>query len=492
MAHLLEIQVRPEPLDRYTMIVGDEVMKQLQAQVVQLRTQLEGRSVWNINSTVMGGGVAELLRTLVPFARGTGIDARWLVIRGTPEFFTITKRIHNALHGEAGDGSPLGDAERSVYEGVSRENLHQLLAVVRPRDVVILHDPQTAGLAPCLLHHGARVIWRCHVGSDGWNDQNALGWAFLERYLRNVDAYIFTREAYIPPMLDPSRCEVIAPSLDPFSPKNQPMEPEVQRAILAHVGLIEGPSGPAQPVFRRDDGSPGRVDHAADLVRLGPAPCWDTPLVVQVSRWDALKDPVGVVRGFARRPVVGPNDRAALLVVGPNVNGVADDPDGAQVFDQVFTTWRALPHHARRQIHLVCLPSTDVEENAAIVNAIQRHATIVVQKSIKEGFGLTVTEAMWKSRPIVATAVGGIQDQIQDGVDGLLLRDPRDLDEFAAAVDKLLADPALAKRLGEHAFERTREQFLGTRTLLDYAELIARVDAHGDAMERARSHAAAE
>jgi trehalose synthase len=213
-----------------------------------------------------------------------------------------------------------------------------------------------------------------------------------------------------------------------------------------------------------------------DVIRLGRAPAWDTPLVVQVSRWDPLKDPIGVMRGFASLVDGQAPAGAELVLAGPDVRAISDDPEGAEVFDAVVAEWRALPHAIRNRVHLASLPTDDVDENAAIVNALQRHAAVVVQKSLEEGFGLTVTEAMWKARPVVASAVGGIQDQIEDGVHGLLLHDPSDLSSFATSLRRVLEDTALAERLGSAARERVREQFLGVRHLLEYARLIARLD----------------
>jgi len=190
-----------------------------------------------------------------------------------------------------------------------------------------------------------------------------------------------------------------------------------------------------------------------------------------VSRWDRLKDMSGVLEGFARRADALGN--AQLALVGPNVAGVHDDPEGAEVFEACIRQWRALPHAVRRRVQLVCLPMSDRDENAAIVNALQRHAAVVVQKSLEEGFGLTVAEAMWKGRPVVGSAVGGIQDQLEDGRSGLLVADPRDLEAFGDALVRIFSDPALASRLGEAAHLRARTQFLGSRHLLQYAELFS-------------------
>jgi len=472
-----EVHITPENIDRYVPVIGKAEVEAARAAGERARKRTAGRVVWNINSTARGGGVAEILTTLLPYARGLSIDVRWLVIDGNPEFFHITKRLHHALHGGAGDGSPLGPAQHRVYEEVQRENARELSALVRPRDIVLLHDPQTAGLAQELLRAGAVVIWRCHIGADEPNDQVDLGWAFLKPYLEGVPAFVFTRTQYIPECCNHGRSVIIPPAIDPFSPKNQELDDDTVRAILVHTGLVEGPVGRGQPVFLRGDGSPERVDRQADITRLGRAPQWDAPLVVQVSRWDPLKDPVGVMDGFAQLLDENRAGNAELVLAGPNVTAVADDPEGAGTLDQVITRWRELPHGHRGRIHLACLPMTDPEENGAIVNALQRHAAIVVQKSLQEGFGLTVTEAMWKGRPLVGSAVGGIQDQVQHGVNGLLLDDPADLEGFGSLLERLLKDPAECETLGHAAQNTVRVHYLGLRQLVQHADLLERINA---------------
>ncbi|HSP55162.1 MAG TPA: glycosyltransferase [Dehalococcoidia bacterium] len=472
-----EVHIPPHSIDRYVPVIGQADVDAARAAGERARTRTAGRVVWNVNSTARGGGVAEILSTLLPYVRGLGIDVRWLVIDGNPEFFRVTKRLHHALHGQAGDGSALGPAQRDVYEDALRGNAREISALVRPRDIVILHDPQTAGLAPELLRAGAVVIWRCHIGADVANDQVDLGWDFLERYLDGVPAFIFTRAQYVPECCDRSRSVIIAPAIDPFSAKNQELDADTVRAILVHTGIVEGPPGPGQPLFLRGDGSPERVDRQADITRLGRAPVWETPLVVQVSRWDPLKDPIGVMDGFAQILDDNRAGDADLVLAGPNVTAIADDPEGAETLDGVVAHWRGLPHGHRGRIHLACLPMADGEENAAIVNALQRRAAIVVQKSLHEGFGLTVAEAMWKARPVVGSAVGGIQEQIEDGVSGLLLKDPADLGAFGGLLQRLIEDPARAGSLGEAARERVRGRYLGLRQLVQHAELLERIDA---------------
>ena len=474
---LREIPIGSQSIDRFLPLLGEEQVRAAHKLAEDVRKRLEGRVFWNVNSTASGGGVAEMLRSVLTYVRGLRIDARWLVIDGTPEFFRITKRLHNALHNSVGDGSELGERERAVYERVLKTNAEELLRLVRPRDFVLLHDPQTAGLAPRFVEAGAIVVWRCHVGADEPNGEEVeRGWDFLAPYIKGTAANVFSRNQYIPQCCDHGRSIVIPPSINAFSPKNQELDDATVRAILVHTGLVEGPPGEGSPTFLRDDGSPGRVERHADVLRLGRAPTWDTPLVVQVSRWDRLKDPVGVMHGFT--PLVNGQapTGAELVLAGPNVNAIADDPEEAAVLDEVIAAWHSLSHSDRNRVHLACLPMADIEENAVIVNALQRHAAVVVQKSLQEGFGLTVTEAMWKARPIVASAVGGIQDQISDGVSGLLLDDPTDIEAFAAALRRLLEDRAYAEELGQNARQRVREQYLGIRHLSQYAELLKRVD----------------
>jgi trehalose synthase len=472
MAALTDVLVPVRDIDRFIPVAGAEQVAAVHAAAAQVKARLGDGAIWNVNSTAVGGGVAEMLQPLIGYGRGVGLDVRWVVIGGEREFFHITKRLHHHLHGSAGDGGPLGDDERPVYEEVLRESTAVLAGRIRAGDVVILHDPQTAGMAPLLVRAGARVVWRCHIGHDRRSPEVDRGWAFLAPYLEPVRRFVFSRRAYVPTLLAGREISIIPPSIDAFAPKNEELDEDTIRSILVQVGLVEGPPPDApRPGFTRGDGTPGRVERAADILRLGRAPTWDTPLVVQVSRWDPLKDMLGVMGGFALLGQTGPL-APALVLAGPNVNAVADDPEGPAVFADVVTAWRALPHATRHRVHLANLPTADVEENAAIVNALQRHATVVVQKSLHEGFGLTVTEAMWKGRAVIASAVGGIRDQIEDGVSGLLLADPADLPGFARLLERVLGDPAEAARLGDAARQRVRAHFLGLRHLLQYGELI--------------------
>lgn len=410
--------------------------------------------VWNVNSTFTGGGVAEMLRLLVGYARGSGVDARWVVIDGTSEYFAVTKRLHNRLHGAAGDDGQLGPQETALYRAVLEDNAATLHQRVEPGDIVMLHDPQTAGLARQLADRGAHVVWRCHIGTDRTNAYTREAWDFLIPHLSGCSAFVFSRTAYVPPELTGSDVWIIEPSIDPMSPKNRLLPRARMTELLTQIGLLDGPSDSARHCVLGGAGSFSPNDR----------------LVLQVSRWDPLKDMLGVMRGFSEY-VAGPNTDAKLALIGPSVESVEDDPEAEKVLAECLETWAALPRRVRSHVRLVALPMHDVDANALVVNAAQRHASIVVQKSLQEGFGLTITEAMWKSRAVVASAVGGIVDQMPPGV-GVLLKDPRNLESFGNTLNTLLAQPDEITRLGRRAHRHVRERFLCDRHLQELARLI--------------------
>jgi trehalose synthase len=466
-----EVLVPAFPVDRFLPYIGNARYDEFVAIADRTRQQIGEITIWNVNTTASGGGVSEMLHVMLAYARGAGFDVRWLVMEGEPEFFAMTKRLHHLLHGN----NPARAAEPSDhdrYAAVSERNAESLRVLVRPGDVMIFHDPQTAGLVREFADEDVAVVWRCHIGADVENAETEEGWAFLEPYLEPADAFVFSRKAYVPRILEDRPVAIIPPSIDPFSSKNEDLDPITVRAILRKIGMVDLPDEGEHPRFVRHDGSPGRVDREPRYVREGPIPP-GVPVVVQVSRWDPLKDMLGVMKGFVGHCEGHPD--AHLALVGPDVAGVTDDPEGEEVLSECVAEWESLPAAVRRRVHLVSLPMEDLEENAAMVNAIQRYAAVVVQKSLAEGFGLTVTEAMWKARPVVASAVGGIVDQITDGQHGLLLDDPRDLAELGAALARILSDPDEAQRLGEAARERVRKEFLSDRHLEQYFELAARV-----------------
>ena len=467
---LQDVEVTPLDPARFRDILPPQGLAQFERAIVRGRRLLANRVFWNVNSTARGGGVAEMLRSLIGYACGAGLDARWVTIGGDEDFFRVTKRLHNRLHGFAGDGGPLGDAERAVYERRSAENADLFAQRLGPSDVVLLHDPQTAGMVAPLVEKGVPVIWRAHVGLDVPNDRAREAWQFLLGYVSPADAYVFSRPGYTWEGLEEAKVSVIPPSIDAFSPKNHAMSFTSVTAVLRAAGLGADHHHRSRAIFERLDGSVGRVEHAARLVE-DHALRLDVPLVAQVSRWDRLKDPMGIVSAFAE--CVHADEDPHLLLAGPDVTAVADDPEGAEVFEEVEAAWHGLPQRVRRRVHLALLPMDEADENAVIVNALQRRADVVVQKSLAEGFGLTVAEAMWKARPVVGSRVGGIQDQIADGESGLLV-DPVDARAFGDAVARLLRDTKAAKVMGQKAHERAAEEYLADRYLVRWMELAER------------------
>jgi trehalose synthase len=282
-------------------------------------------------------------------------------------------------------------------------------------------------------------MWRSHIGVDKPNQIVRGAWRFLAPYLATASAVVFSRPAYVWDGCDRARVRIIAPCIDPFTNKNRDLdEPEVA-AVLSRSRLLD------------------RVPSTARFV-------------LQVSRWDRLKDPVGVVNTFAGH--VGPRTDAWLVLAGPQVMSVDDDPEQPEILAEVSRAVDALGESARKHIAVVQIPMRDVEENALIVNALQRRAAVVMQKSIAEGFGLTVAEAMWKSRPVVASRVGGIEDQIEADKSGILVDDPKDLWGFGEAVVTLLEDQRKAEELGKQARLRVVREFLAPRHLIQQAELL--------------------
>jgi trehalose synthase len=415
-----------------------------------------------------------MLQVLVGYVQDLDIPIGWLVITGDAGFFAITKRLHNQIHGRL-SGAPLGAAEAGHYGQMLAANAVELTARIRPGDVVLLHDPQTAGLAAPLAQAGARVVWRCHIGVDRDDEVTRAGWEFLRPHLAAAEAFVFSRRAYVPSWIPAERAWIIPPSIDPFSPKNQDLDAGTVQAILARLGVLDGAAPPAPARFVRRNGDAGTVTRPAVVIgeaRPGPG----DPVLVQVSRWDHLKDMAGVMRGFAGQVV--PGGPGYLMLVGPSVKDVSDDPEGAAVYGECLLAWRGLSPAARARILLVTLPLDDIDENPAMVNAVQRHATVIAQKSLAEGFGLTVAEGMWKGRPVIGSALGGIIDQVAEGT-GILLPDPGDLEAFGAAARRLLGDPGHAARLGRAAHAHVREQYVGDVHLLRYARLLGTLLGHG-------------
>ena len=356
----------------------------------------------NVNSTAMGGGVAELLQTLLAYARGVGVDARWFVIEGDPAFFEITKRIHNHLYGDARRrrSARARRAPATTRRRCAR-NADELLAVVRPGDVVLLHDPQTAALAPVARRPAGVVVWRCHVGVDTPNANVDEAWDFLRPYVEDVDAFVFSRRRFAPPWIGrpAARDRPVDRSVLGEERRDADRRGRLRAALRRSAGRRRPPGAGAVRPPRRVAGPdrPARRHPADRTAAAGRRPARRPGVALGPAEGHARRD--GGFAAVRRRA-----GDAHLVLAGPAVTGVADDPESGRRARGVHRRLAArCPTPSAARVHLACTPMRDPDETAAIVNALQRHATVVVQKSLAEGFGLTVAEAMWKSRPVVAS-----------------------------------------------------------------------------------------
>lgn len=487
MAKLIEIEpVRTlEDHARYVHIAP--AVDALRREAEDVAAMLRGRTVWMINSTAQGGGVSEMLPGMISHLRELGIATEWAVIEADDAgFFVLTKRIHNLLHGEGEPG--LGDGERELYERVNRENASWLLERMRDGDVLVVHDPQPMPLAGMLRRERRLAsIWRCHIGLDEDTAQTRAAWAFLEPYAADYDWSVFSAPDYVPPFLE-SRHSIIHPAVDPLTAKNRPLPVQAVVAILERSGLLREPGPRVEPRYPRLATrlqADGRFRPATEPDDLG---LLTRPIVTQVSRWDRLKGFLPLMHGFAsfRAQVAngGPHGEAVkrrlaltrLVLAGPDPDSIADDPEGQDVLHELCDAWLRLDPAVRDDVAVIALPMDDPEQNALIVNALQRVSTVVAQNSVREGFGLTITEAMLKSVPVLSNSRAcGPRQQVRDGVDGRLVRDPEDAAEIGAALFGMLADPGALDGWGLNAEQQVHERFLIHVQLAEWLRLLRRV-----------------
>lgn len=384
----------------YAAIVGSSVIEELKL----LANKLQGKVIQNINSTAVGGGVAELLSRIVPLLKELGINAQWDVIKGGESFFTVTKRFHNALHGRYEEITP---EMYDLFLEISRQNIEQINL---SGDFIIIHDPQ-----PIVLINkktslpGSKWIWRCHIDISS---PDTKVWNFLIPFVYQYDSAIFSSPGFSQNL--PIRQFLIPPSIDPLSDKNKDLPQEM-------------------------------IDDVLDKYRIPN----DKPIITQISRFDYLKDPAGVIEAYR---IVKRRIDCQLILAGGTAT---DDPESNKVYADAQEKAGDDP-----DIHILAIPSgSDLD-----INALQRASTVIIQKSIREGFGLTVTEALWKAKPVVASSVGGIPLQIKHKYNGLLCHS---IFGAAFSIKQLLHNPEYAKRLGENGREHIKQNFLLTRHLKD-------------------------
>ncbi len=446
-------------------------VRELRSEASVLAPRLKGRRVWMVNSAAEGGGVAEMLPKEVDLLRELGVETHWLVIKvDEPEFFALTKRIHNAIHGY-GEGD-FSSRDRELYEKVSRGLARGLRDHVREGDFLVVHDPQPLA-SGAMVREELRVqlVWRCHIGLDEETEISRKAWEFLKPFACAYDYAIFSAPEYIPPFLA-GKASVVHPAIDPLSHKNRELVPHKLVGVLCNAGLQTECHPVLTPCWdhraRRlgPDGSFAELDSDDEIGLLF------RPIVTQVSRWDRLKGWRPLMEGFLRLKRAA--DRVAaddprfrrlleivkLVLAGPDPAAIQDDPEAIEVLDELKGHYLGLRPEEQKSVALLSLPMESRKENALMVNALQRCSTVVVQNSLREGFGLTATEAMWKAVPVLGTNACGLRQQIRDRVDGLLTVDPEDPDEIAQNLATLLADPVTRQKWGHNAQRHVYEHFL--------------------------------
>jgi len=475
-------------LDDYASVAQlTAAVESLRAAAKSLVGRLAGRTVWHVNSTAQGGGVAELLPAQIALLRGLGVDVRWLVMEtDRPEFYALTKRIHNMIHGA---GQPeLTAADRALYEDVSRGNADALLQQVRAEDLLIIHDPQPLGAGARVKrrHPAMRVVWRCHIGLEEELPVTRVAWEFLRPYAGAYDDAVFSVREYVPGFLA-DRSSVIHPSLDPLSHKNRALSLHKLVGVLSDAALavphwpLVAPPWPEGAQRLQPDGTWAPATQPEDIGLLA------RPVITQVSRWDRLKGFEPLMRAFralklglVSRPARDVRHRrrlelVRLVLAGPDPSSVQDDPEGLAVLKSLRDQYVELEPDVRDDVAVLALPMSSRKGNALMVNALQACSDIVAQNSLREGFGLTVTEAMWKRTPVLGSGRAcGVRLQVRDGVDGLLVADPEDAEEMAEAMHYMLADEGRLDAWGNSAQRRVYDEFLIFGELRRWLELLAR------------------
>jgi trehalose synthase len=447
---------------------------------------MRGRTLWMLNSTAQGGGVSEMLPGMIAHFRELGIAAQWAIIESDDDaFFQLTKNLHNLLHG-VGDAA-LGNGDRALYEAVNEANARELLEHVRDGDVVVVHDPQPMPLAGYLNAHrqDLHLVWRCHIGLDVETQETRAAWDFLEPYAGDYEHAIFSAPEYVAPYFE-GQSSIVYPALDPLAAKNRPMSVQEVVAVLERSGLLSEPGPRVLPQFDRlvtrlqADGSFRPALEPDDLGLL------TRPVVTQVSRWDRLKGFLPLMHGFAefrrRLEAEPPADElelrrlrlTRLVLAGPEPDSIADDPEGVEVLDELKQAYGALPADVRDDVALLALPMASPAENALIVNALQRVSTVVVQNSLREGFGLTITEAMWKGVPVLSNSRAcGPRQQVRDGVDGRLIGNPESAVQLARVLRSMLRHPERIERMGRAAQRQVHDHFLTYAQIGHWLRLLA-------------------
>jgi trehalose synthase len=470
----------------YAHLVG--AVEALQREAEAVLPRLRGRTIWMVNSTARGGGVAEMLPTMVRLLRDLGVATEWMVIESPePRFFELTKRVHNLIHGQ---GDPnLGPSDRELFESVNRENAAALRPRMRDGDVLVVHDPQPMPLAGMLKENLELIaVWRCHIGLDEELPATRAAWEFLRPYGAGYDQAVFSAPEYPPDFLS-DRSTVIYPAIDPLSAKNRELGVHHTVAVLSNAGLTVPPGPLWTPPYRQlalrlaPDGRFHPATASGDFGLL------TRPIITQISRWDRLKGFEPLLAAFAhyrRRLLYGGwssdpvhrvrQELARLVLAGPSPESIADDPEAGEVLNSLKARYAMLDPLVQEAVAILSLPMESSEENALMVNALQRASSIVVQNSLREGFGLTVAEAMWKRMPILSNRRAcGPRQQVRDGEDGRLIDDPDDVEALSEMMDIMLRDSEARRGWARNAQRQVYAHFLVFAQLRGWLRLLNRL-----------------
>ncbi|MFZ0131741.1 MAG: glycosyltransferase [Desulfobacterales bacterium] len=471
MIRIIDVKSRNRLEDYEAYVSLFPVVKDFRKEADILVPKLGNRRVWMVNSTDRGGGVAEMMPTMIDLLRQLGLDARWAVMgTGREAFFPLTKKIHNLIHG---NGTPEFSAEeRDLYERVNAECAEEFSKLLRPEDIVVIHDPQPMAMAQSLAQKiKLHLIWRCHIGLDERNRQTKAAWGFLESYFKPYALSVFSAPEYIPGY-QPDKFTVIPPAIDPLSHKNRDLTIHKLVGILTNAGFLPSDHEMITPPFADRIERLDRNGNFVAPMEIGDFSLLSRPVVTQISRWDRLKGWLPLMEGFSHlKRNIDRNHRGSarhkrrlelvrLVLAGPNPAFVNDDPEGQEVLDELTRHYCALSPEIQRDIALLLLPMSSRKENGLIVNALQQSSSIIVQNSLREGFGLTATEAMWKLVPFMGTTACGLRQQVRNRVDGLLIANPQDKTQIADGLNEILAGVKKRQVWAYNAKRRVLDHFL--------------------------------
>ncbi|HRX17229.1 MAG TPA: glycosyltransferase [Spirochaetota bacterium] len=487
------ITILEQPKTKYSLdyYAGDPIFSgpvaDLKKSAEKAKIKLKDRTIWMINSTAQGGGVAEMLPGLITLMNDLGFNVRWGVINSDdPEFFIITKKIHNMVHGDKSANVNFTENDAQLFEYINRKNADKLKSIIKKGDILVVHDPQPMHLGKIISEEcGLLTIWRCHIGLDKHNDATYAAWNFLNKYSSSYAHSIFTAPEYVPDFFRNNH-SIIHPCIDPLSHKNQDLTVSKLTGILCNSGLLPAYEPIATPDYKSRikkilfDGSTGEPGETGLLFR---------PIIAQISRWDRLKGWLPLLDGFIKlkqSKIVEDNSLhskrhikrlqlSRLVLAGPDPTAVSDDPEGLEVVRQVKERFVSLDSELQKDISILLLPMESAKENSLIVNALQRCATVIVQNSIREGFGLTATEAMWKRKPVLVSSATGLKQQVINNKNGLMVTNPEDSDEISECLVKLIKNPGMAYNLGRNAQRSVYDHFLVFRQISQYLELFTRL-----------------